>query len=627
MPARWVPVVAVVACVLLPAPAWAAEPPAALRDLAVLDDPSGRLGVGEVAVAPPERFRPLPSAGWAGGYTDGAHWLRFTVEAPAGEWWLDLLPAFVDDFQLYEPDPDRPGAFLVRRAGDALPFAAREVAYRGFVFKLQLANTRPRTYYLRVASTSTTAAYPRLWRPDAFLAATSREQALLLVAPVVVLTVLLLNVGAWRWLPERLVPWFLAYAACVTVTLLANAGFLSQFVLPDRPEAGYYVMGLATTLSVGAGHALYRRLFMVTRAQPMVYWLYTGMAAAGVLASVPVLLGYNREVMRTIFAVTPLMNVVGTMLAVRLWRRGGPGGLPMLAANLMSMLGIFVFSLAAQGVILDSAALLYGVPAALMGSTVALHLALTERHRALLVERQQALDEAARERRVREQQGRFIDLISHEYRTPLAVLQTNLDILGRSDDAPRRAESVQRMGAALRRLADVFAKAQRATSWAGHHQIEREPVDVSATLREVLADADLTSPGLRDRVTLDVPAGLVADADATLLKTVLRNLLDNAAKYAVPATPIAVRLAAGPHGASLEVANACVPDPALEAGPLLRGGVRGASSAGHPGLGMGLHLAHRLAADMGADLDVGLDVPGRFTVTLRLPRPSRTHHA
>ncbi len=140
----------------------AVEGEPAVRDLAVLVDPDGNETIASIAVGDPARFIPLRGGSLTAGYRREVHWLRFALAAPVGDWYLDILPPFLDDLRLYVPDPDQPGGFSERRAGYLLPFSAREVPYRGFIFPLRLPAGQGHLFYLRLATTSSSVLVPRL---------------------------------------------------------------------------------------------------------------------------------------------------------------------------------------------------------------------------------------------------------------------------------------------------------------------------------------------------------------------------------------------------------------------------------------------------------------------------------
>ena len=140
--------------------------PIAVRDLAVLVDADGSETIASVsAPEAAQRFTPLDGL-FSAGYTRKVHWLRFSVQAPAaGSWWLEVMPPFLDDLRLFTPDG---AGFAERRSGDRLPFASREEEYRGFIFKLALADSAPHTYYLRLQTTSASLVTLQLWQPERF---------------------------------------------------------------------------------------------------------------------------------------------------------------------------------------------------------------------------------------------------------------------------------------------------------------------------------------------------------------------------------------------------------------------------------------------------------------------------
>ena len=175
---------------------------ARILDLAVLEDPEGRETIQSIS-SPARSFRPLADNTFAGGFTRSIHWFRLRIEMPAGEWWLELLPAVLDELRLYEPAPGAPGDWRMRTTGDSFPFATREVRYRGFIFKLSSETEGLHTYYLRLQTTSTSILLPRIWAADEFADMNVRETALLTGGISVILTVFLLNLNTWLWLRDH----------------------------------------------------------------------------------------------------------------------------------------------------------------------------------------------------------------------------------------------------------------------------------------------------------------------------------------------------------------------------------------------------------------------------------------
>src|SRR5699024_306083 len=66
--------------------------------------------------------------------------------------------------QLYLSQPRAPGRFEVRQSGDLLPHAAKEVPYRAFAFRVDFADDRPRTAYVRLRTSSSSVLTARAWQ-------------------------------------------------------------------------------------------------------------------------------------------------------------------------------------------------------------------------------------------------------------------------------------------------------------------------------------------------------------------------------------------------------------------------------------------------------------------------------
>jgi two-component system phosphate regulon sensor histidine kinase PhoR len=128
----------------------------------------------------------------------------------------------------------------------------------------------------------------------------------------------------------------------------------------------------------------------------------------------------------------------------------------------------------------------------------------------------------------------FVANASHELRTPVSAIAGAAETLlsGAVDDpgqARRFVEMIARNAERLARLTNDLLDLSRIESrqW----PVRLEPVSVEAVARRALEVCAEPARRKRIEVSLDVPAGLAARADARALEHVLVNLLDNAVKY------------------------------------------------------------------------------------------------
>jgi PAS domain S-box-containing protein len=164
---------------------------------------------------------------------------------------------------------------------------------------------------------------------------------------------------------------------------------------------------------------------------------------------------------------------------------------------------------------------------------------ITERHR-LEEQRDQLLIE---ERRAGEFRESFIDVISHELRTPITTILGLTQILarpGRIDDAAMRTallEDVRAEAERLHRLVEdllVLSRAER-----GRLVVDAEPLQLRRLLERLVAHeaSELPSIQVETRLESDLP---VVAGESTYVEQIVRNLLGNAAKYTPVGTVVVV---------------------------------------------------------------------------------------
>lgn len=154
-------------------------------------------------------------------------------------------------------------------------------------------------------------------------------------------------------------------------------------------------------------------------------------------------------------------------------------------------------------------------------------------------------DPAAALAQLRAEQERFVHAVSHDLRAPLRhiisygqllreeLVADPVDAATAQDYATVMAEAAQRMGRLIDGLVDW--------SRLGQVPLAPAPVDMAALLHEA---RDALAPQLAERrVNWQQDDGLpMVQGDAALLRTVWRELLDNALKFGAGRDPLVLRI-------------------------------------------------------------------------------------
>jgi two-component system sensor histidine kinase QseC len=214
---------------------------------------------------------------------------------------------------------------------------------------------------------------------------------------------------------------------------------------------------------------------------------------------------------------------------------------------------------------------------------------------------------------------RFTADAAHELRTPLAVLRAQWDVMRRADTEAERADAVHRLGAGLDRMDRLVAQMLALSRLEATERLAAgAPVDWPSLVEQAMSDM-LALAGRRE-IELACewpPEGTPAfplQGDAALVAVLLRNLLDNAVRYAPRGSTVTLRFEAG--GMSVENEG-----PVLSPQALARLGERFHRPDGQAegGSGLGISIARRIAELHGLVLRHGARADGTG-VSARLAR-------
>ncbi|MDR4478240.1 MAG: ATP-binding protein [Nitrospira sp.] len=222
-----------------------------------------------------------------------------------------------------------------------------------------------------------------------------------------------------------------------------------------------------------------------------------------------------------------------------------------------------------------------------------------------------------------ESQRRFTDHAAHEMKTPLTVMQGNLEVAlqrARSADEYREAlvsnlEQVQRLIVLTRSLLTL-------ARFAGERPpVELVPLPLEPLLRELIDDLAPVAEDRRLRLVLEHEPVRPVLGDAERLNQVFINLLDNAMRYTDPGGTIMVRLS-GSHDEVRVAVRDTGQGIAEEHLPLLferfyrTDPARARDSGGH---GLGLPIVKEIAEAHHGSISVESEVGKGSVFTLTLP--------
>lgn len=215
----------------------------------------------------------------------------------------------------------------------------------------------------------------------------------------------------------------------------------------------------------------------------------------------------------------------------------------------------------------------------------------------------------------------LLDALAHELKTPLTSLKASLSALRAAPEQPaNRAELLAIAEEETDRLNRLVSEVlHMARLQAGKLRLNREACAVDALIRGAVEDAQrlLDGRALDVRATGPLPR---VSADAGLIRTVLRHLLDNAAKYSAPGGRIVVSAEQAANGVSIRVADSGPGPSDAELQRIFERNYRGARTRDAvPGMGIGLTISRDIVAAHGGRLWAESSPGQGATFVLTLP--------
>ena len=621
-----------------------------------LADPSGTLDAASALAS--SDWIELPDSLNAG-FTYDVIWLKLQIQAEHAAptaWMLTLSNALLDEVTLYDLNQD--GAIRELHSGETLARALWPVNYRTATFPISLSNGEPHTLLLRLKTKNAMSVSAHLIPEPQFHEQARNEYLGFGLYFGIYLALIVFHGVFWRMTDAPESGWYLIYVSCCFLIESFSTGLIQQATgLPiawsDR------MLGCIMAASLPIGFIFAQRQLRISEFASARRALTGICLLVSVLAATAILFGHY-QIGAPLTQVFSLLNIA-LLISTALWL--------LLKGQKSARVFLLVFGIYYAGVIISFMRNLGVIPTSFITDNAVaigtlLHMALMslriihhyrtleeeKRHAQLdlklllqehnsnlekqIVERTQELREEIsrrtllegelretlhQEQRTREEQRDFVAMVSHEFRTPLAIISTSAQQISRNLSAAperneKRCQNIREASARLLALVDNYLSTDR--------------MEGTTIIRR---DTDHSLQQLMERSIEDLPKGRViidnqsnqatVRCDDSLIKIALRNLLANADRHAPANSPLRLERHERPGFLDIQVTNEGPAIPEDQSKLLFQKYFRGNQAKHSPGAGLGLHLTKRIAELHGGEIQLksrGDDEPICFCLSLPL---------
>ena len=222
------------------------------------------------------------------------------------------------------------------------------------------------------------------------------------------------------------------------------------------------------------------------------------------------------------------------------------------------------------------------------------------------------------------QASRFSGDAAHELKTPLAILQGELEwTLQKAEVGSEVQQSLSSLLDEVRRLSGIVRKLLLLSlADAGRMSLHRVEVNLSEILVEMEEDLELLAPQIK--VQTEIAAPLRVQGDRDLLTQVVQNLISNAIKYNLPDGWIQIYARQQQATVLVTITNSSKNMPLSDRERIFERFHRGdpARTRRVEGTGLGLSLSREITKAHGGSLTLDSTPPDQTAFTLTLPLES-----
>jgi len=231
----------------------------------------------------------------------------------------------------------------------------------------------------------------------------------------------------------------------------------------------------------------------------------------------------------------------------------------------------------------------------------------------------------SKEKELNKLKSYFISMVSHQFRTPMAIIQSNIELIElKAKKHPEFQSSVmkhtERVETEIKWLTELLSdillleksKSQKS-------QMIKKPLDIKVFLLSIIADFDLTNSNLQIISTIDENVEFISFVNESKLRHAIINIFSNAYKYGDLKKGPEVTLSMLNDKIVIKIKDNGIGIPELEVKNLFTPFSRASNVGEIPGTGLGLSIAKEFIEQNGGTIQVSSEENKGTEISIELP--------
>ena len=561
--------------------------------------------------------------GFSLGYRSDSLWLYLplnNVTATKLEKYIEIPFSFLDRVELHHVVDDALISRMV--SGDSIAQSQKALASLNPSFVVNLLPGL-NDIYIRVKTTSALAGAVNIYTDEEFKTTGDRQLFSygLFFGSAFLFAIVSLSFGLVR---KRRI--FLVYFGFLLSALLekfSTLGLMGYLILPEKPGIAGGLVGFFIGVAAVFATIFFVMLFKMRQRHPYLYKLMLLILLMSIITTISVPLGYYQQTAPFLLLGALLTVLMAPRLSFAIVKAKEPFRLILLLGYLIYVVSLGLTSLYVLGFLSYSdlypnAGLVTVFAHALITFFALVALAqkdIQQRDRASEESKLAAVKQTEMLAKL-EEQKRFMAMLAHEFKNPLANIRLNLELIKNSEESRRLTRcigSIDRMN----RIID------RCNSEIETHYLDDLMFKKEVNLKQLLDD-EIEFLNFRSdvRVHIDTDNCFVI-SDPEMISVVLKNILENAIKYRLAQSLVDVTLSSGSDShVKLAVVNTTRHSHSFNAEVIFERYYRHPKDLKHVGSGLGLFIVKSICNKL--DIAISARVDGaKFHLELEIPIKKR----